>query len=68
MIVCSCAVLTDDDIAGAIGRIFERDPYAVITPGRVYHLLDKRMDCHGCRDTVDRVIEAAVRAHIDALS
>ena len=48
MIVCSCAVISDHDIRNAINWMQTVDPYAVVTPGRVYRALGKSPDCGGC--------------------
>ena len=48
MIVCSCSGVTDRDIRQAIAWMRAADPYALITPGKIYHALGKRADCGGC--------------------
>ncbi len=48
MIVCSCSRITDRDIHVAIDWMRAADPYALITPGKVYRALGKRPDCGGC--------------------
>ncbi len=48
MIVCSCAVITSDDIGRAIAWMRAADPDTIITPGKVYRALGKRPDCGGC--------------------
>ena len=48
MIVCSCAVITSDDISRAIAWMRAADPDTIITPGKVYRALGKRPDCGGC--------------------
>lgn len=63
MILCSCAVLRDGELKRAIAALFARDPYAVITPGRVYHALGRRLVCHGCMAVVTAAIAAEVAHH-----
>jgi bacterioferritin-associated ferredoxin len=48
MIVCSCAVITSEDIHRAIAWMRAADPDTIITPGKVYRALGKRPDCGGC--------------------
>ncbi|NVO54258.1 (2Fe-2S)-binding protein [Rhodobacteraceae bacterium B1Z28] len=48
MIVCHCTNISDHDIRSAIDWMRTSDPYAVITPGKIYHALGKSADCGGC--------------------
>ena len=48
MIVCSCAVITSEDISRAIAWMRASDPDTIITPGKVYRALGKRPECGGC--------------------
>jgi hypothetical protein len=48
MIVCSCTVITDRDIEGALLEILNRPDAPIPTPGVVYRHLQKRMNCCGC--------------------
>jgi len=48
MIVCSCAVISSEDIHRAIAWMRAADPDTIITPGKVYRALGKRPDCGGC--------------------
>ena len=48
MIVCSCAVITSDDISRAIAWMRAAAPDTIITPGKVYRALGKRPECGGC--------------------
>lgn len=48
MIVCSCNVISDQEIADAIVQLRKEDPLAVITPGVVFKKLGKRPNCGGC--------------------
>ncbi|RBW58703.1 bacterioferritin-associated ferredoxin [Ruegeria sp. A3M17] len=48
MIVCHCTNISDHDIRAAIDWMRTSDPYAVITPGKIYHALGKSADCGGC--------------------
>ena len=56
MIICSCTGVTDRNISEAIAWMRASDPYAVITPGKVYRALGKAPRCGGCiRLFVDRM-------------
>jgi hypothetical protein len=48
MIVCSCTVISDRDIEGALVEILNRPNAPIPTPGVVYRHLQKRMHCCGC--------------------
>ena len=48
MIVCSCAVITSDDISRAIAWMRAAAPDTIITPGKVYRALGKRPECGCC--------------------
>ena len=48
MIVCSCTVISDRDIEGALLEILSRPDAPIPTPGVVYRHLSKRMNCCGC--------------------
>ncbi|MEO1491582.1 MAG: (2Fe-2S)-binding protein [Pseudomonadota bacterium] len=48
MIICSCAVISSDDIDRTVAWMKAADPQVVITPGKVYRALGKRAVCGGC--------------------
>ncbi|WP_101067402.1 (2Fe-2S)-binding protein [Roseovarius salinarum] len=48
MIVCHCNSITDKEIEAAVEWMRAADPDTIITPGRVYHALGKKVDCGGC--------------------
>ena len=48
MIVCSCAVISSDDIHRTIAWMRAASPDTIITPGKVYRALGKTPDCGGC--------------------
>jgi len=50
MIVCHCHSITDRDIHAAIDWMRASDPDTIITPGKIYHALGKKVDCGGCLD------------------
>lgn len=59
MIVCSCNVITDQEIADAIAALRTADPFVVITPGLVFRHLSKRPQCGNCLPLVTRIMLAA---------
>jgi hypothetical protein len=56
VIVCSCNIITRDDIEGVIEEILLDDPYAVLTPGLLYHRLGRRGKCCGCFPHVSKIL------------
>jgi len=48
MIVCSCTVISDIDIEGALLEILSAPNAPIPTPGIVYRHLSKRMNCCSC--------------------
>jgi bacterioferritin-associated ferredoxin len=54
MIVCSCNVLTDDDVRSALTRIV-----GPRTVGQVYGSLGCRAQCGCCARTIRQIIDAA---------
>jgi hypothetical protein len=48
MIVCSCAIITDQDIEEALVEIMSLPDAPLPTPGVVYQHLAKKMVCCGC--------------------
>jgi bacterioferritin-associated ferredoxin len=56
MIVCSCNIITRRDIEAVIEEILIADPYAVLTPGLLYHRLGRRGKCGGCFPHVSEVL------------
>jgi len=55
MIVCSCNIITQREIADAISMLRTRDPFVVITPGLVFRALGKRPQCGTCLALVTRI-------------
>ena len=65
MIVCSCTVISDRDIEGALIEILNAPDAPIPTPGIVYRHLSKRMNCCGCAplavDTIYNKVEELER-------
>ena len=63
MIICSCSVITRDDIDRAVAWMRAADPQVMVTPGKVYRALGKKPVCGGCaRLFVDAVHSAPSEA------
>jgi Fe2+ or Zn2+ uptake regulation protein len=68
MIVCSCLVITDEDIERAVLDILSLPDAPLPTPGIVYRHLRKKMVCCGCSplavstiyDKIDQLAEKGV--------
>ena len=58
MIICSCAVISSDDIDRAVAWMRAADPQVMVTPGKVYRALGKKAVCGGCA----RLFVAAVHS------
>ncbi|MEM6423100.1 MAG: hypothetical protein AAF698_10945 [Pseudomonadota bacterium] len=57
MILCSCAVLRERELKAVIAEMLASDPYVVVTPGRIYHALDRRLRCFGCLPLITATIQ-----------
>lgn len=62
MKICSCTGTSDRDLKAAVGAIRTDDAFAVVTPGRVYQHLGRKMRCAVCVRLVAQLIEAELRA------
>lgn len=58
MIICSCALITSDDIDRAVEWMRASDPTVRVTPGKIYRALGKQPDCGSC---LERMIEQVCR-------
>lgn len=48
MIICSCTMISDNDIEEALVEILNQPDAPIPTPGVVYRHLSRRMNCCGC--------------------
>ena len=64
MIICSCAVISERDIEGAVIEIMSAPSALLPTPGVVFRHLNKRMNCCTCAP----VAVAAIYAAMDRLA
>jgi bacterioferritin-associated ferredoxin len=58
MIVCSCAIISDKDVAEAVSALRTADPFVVLTPGLIYRHLKKRPSCGNCLPLVTKLMVA----------
>ncbi|MEZ0279891.1 bacterioferritin-associated ferredoxin [Methyloceanibacter sp.] len=58
MIVCSCTMITSDEIAEAVTELRTEDPLVVLTPGLIYRRLGKRPSCGNCLPLVTELMVA----------
>ncbi|MCB1389718.1 MAG: hypothetical protein KDK12_11355 [Rhodobacteraceae bacterium] len=56
MILCSCCVIRQKDLAEAIRALRRRNPAAPVTPNRVYKELGKTPTCMDCAPLLIRRI------------
>ena len=61
MIVCSCNVIKSAEIEAAIRELLREDPWQLIVPLQVYHLMSKRGKCCGCFPNVSGLILETTR-------
>jgi len=61
MIICSCAVISSQDVERAVAWMRAADPAVMITPGKVYRTLGRKPACGGCL----KLFVAAIHAHPD---
>jgi hypothetical protein len=48
VIICSCAVIRQEELREAIRKLYRTNPGAPITPNRVYRTLGKTPTCMDC--------------------
>ncbi|GGB49364.1 (2Fe-2S)-binding protein [Roseibium aquae] len=63
MLVCSCNVISKRDIEEVVRSFLAVDPWQLITPGKVYHALQKRGRCCGCFPNLINIIVAEIENH-----
>lgn len=48
MLICSCNIITLEEVRTTIVEILTEDPWQLVVPLQVYHKLGKRGKCCGC--------------------
>ena len=66
MIVCSCNVVTKQDIEEVVRGFLEKDAWQLITVGMVYHAMKKRGKCCGCfPNAISIIVQFSERWHLE---
>ena len=66
MIVCSCNIITSQDIEAVILELLNEDPWRLIVPGVVYSTMEKRGKCCNCfPGVVDLIVKTTEKFHQD---
>lgn len=66
MLICSCNIITEDEIKIVITDLLKQDPWQLIVPLQVYHEMGKRGRCCGCfPKLVDIIIKTSEQFHRD---
>jgi bacterioferritin-associated ferredoxin len=55
MIVCSCSLITSEEVADAVEALRTKDPFVVLTPGLIYRELGKRPSCGNCLPLITKL-------------
>ncbi|MGI9374035.1 MAG: (2Fe-2S)-binding protein [Hyphomicrobiales bacterium] len=63
MIVCSCNVVTDNEIRDVITSFLDEDEWQLVTPGKVYHAMAQRGRCCGCFPGVIDIIVSTTEVY-----
>ena len=58
VLICSCNLITKQEVEETIRGFLIEDPWTLITPSRVYHEMNKRGRCCGCFPNVINIIVA----------
>ncbi|MHA1518343.1 MAG: (2Fe-2S)-binding protein [Alphaproteobacteria bacterium] len=56
MIVCSCTMMSAQDIHEAVSALRTKDPFVVLTPGLIYKTLGKQPSCGCCFPLISRLM------------
>lgn len=69
MIVCSCNYISSKEIEEVITGFLDQDEWQLITPGKVYHAMEKRGKCCGCfPGVIDTIIKTTEAYHLQKQS
>ena len=68
VLVCSCNMITAEEIRNVINELLEPDPWRLIVPVQVYHAMQKRGRCCGCFPRVVDIIVETTEAHHQRLA
>lgn len=66
MLVCSCNIITKNEIVSVIRKLLCDEPWQLIIPLQVYHELGKRGRCCGCfPHLVDIIVKTSEQFHLE---
>ena len=66
MLICSCNIISEQEIRSVITDLLDRDPWQLIVPLQVYHEMGKRGRCCGCFPRLlDLIVEVSEAYHRD---
>lgn len=68
MLVCSCNLITSQEIRDVITELLDADPWRLIVPLQVYHAMEKRGRCCGCFPGVVDIIVQTTEAYHQRLA
>ena len=64
MLICSCNIISIEDVRETILEILTEDEWQLIVPLQVYHRMGKRGKCCGCfPGLVDLIVETTEKYH-----
>lgn len=64
MLICSCNIITEQDIKDVIVDLLKQDAWQLIVPLQVYHEMGKRGRCCGCFPRlVDLIVSTTEQFH-----
>ena len=64
MLICHCNIITEKEIEQAIVDLLDEDPWQLVVPAKVYHLMKKRGRCCGCfPNVVETIIRVTEQYH-----
>lgn len=56
MIICSCNIITEEELRQEIFSLLEKDPWQIIVPNKLFHALGKKGKCGFCFPNVAEII------------
>ena len=66
MLLCSCNILTVEEVTSVIVELLDEDPWQLIVPLQVYHQMGKRGRCCGCfPNLVDLIVKTTKTYHAE---
>ena len=66
MLICSCNIITEEEIKSVITDLLKQDPWQLIVPLQVYQEMGKRGRCCGCfPKLVDLIVKTSEKFHLE---